>query len=81
MKKDEEAKKDLNFPPEKAGTGSNTLPNQSNDSWRFFDPLASPSGDEEMLKMEAILEEKAKKANQGFMIQGLLKTLKLANTN
>ena len=65
LKKDEEAKK----VPEK--TGNDILPNQANESWRFFDPLASPGGDEEMLKLEAILEEKAKRANQGFIIQGL----------
>ena len=68
LKKDEEAKK----MPENFGTGNNnTLPNQGNESWRFFDPLASPSGDEEMLKLEAILEDQAKKASQGLIIQGL----------
>ncbi len=45
-------------------------PNQSQDkSWRFFDPLASPSADEELLKLEAILEEKARKANQGLVLE------------
>ena len=63
IKKEEEAKKI----PEKP---SNVMAGQANESWRFFDPLASPSGDEEMLRLEAMLEEKAKKANQGLIIQG-----------
>ena len=69
LKQVEEAKKIS----EKAPNNNNTNnTNQSNnENWRFFDPLASPGGDEEMLKLEAILEEKAKKANQGLIIQGL----------
>ena len=69
LKQVEEAKKIS----EKATNNNNTNnTNQSNnENWRFFDPLASPGGDEEMLKLEAILEEKAKKANQGLIIQGL----------
>ena len=68
LKQVEEAKKIS----EKATNNNNTMSSQSNnENWRFFDPLASPSGDEEMLKLEAILEEKAKKANQGLIIQGL----------
>ena len=68
LKQVEEAKKIS----EKATINNNTNTNQSNnENWRFFDPLASPGGDEEMLKLEAILEEKAKKANQGLIIQGL----------
>ena len=68
LKQVEEAKKIS----EKATNNNNTNTNQSNnENWRFFDPLASPGGDEEMLKLEAILEEKAKKANQGLIIQGV----------
>ena len=71
LKQVEEAKKIS----EKATNNNITNTNQSNqcnnENWRFFDPLASPGGDEEMLKLEAILEEKAKKANQGLIIQGL----------
>lgn len=48
---------------------SETPSNKDDKSWRFFDPLASPSGDEELLKLEALLEEKAKKANQGLVIE------------
>ena len=73
LKKEEEAKKIT----EKATNNNNSQPTQSSDSWRFFDPLASPSGDEEMLKLEAILEEKAKKANQGLILQGLYNALNL----
>lgn len=38
-------------------------------SWKFFDPLASPAADEEMLQLEAVLQEKAKKAQQGLVIE------------
>ena len=63
LKQVEEAKKIS----EKATNNNNANTNQSNnENWRFFDPLASPGGDEEMLKLEAILEEKAKKANHGL---------------
>ena len=58
LKQVEEAKKIS----EKATNNNITNTNQSNnENWRFFDPLASPGGDEEMLKLEAILEEKATK--------------------
>ena len=36
---------------------------------KFFDPLASPAADEEMLQLEAVLQEKAKKASQGLVLE------------
>lgn len=43
---------------------------QNNDfSWKFFDPLASPAADEEMLQLEAVLQEKVKKAQQGVILE------------
>lgn len=38
-------------------------------TWKFFDPLSSPSADDEMLILEARLEEKAKKANQKLVLE------------
>jgi hypothetical protein len=46
-----------------------TKPN-IDESWKFFDPLVSPTkDDDEMLKLEAILEEKAKKANRALVFE------------
>ena len=53
-------------------TGDNPS-NQENpklkQSWRFFDPLSSPQGDDELIRMEALLEEKAQKANRGIVLE------------
>ena len=40
-------------------------------SWKFFDPLASPTGEdhEELLRLEAMLDAKARKANQGLILE------------
>ena len=38
-------------------------------TWKFFDPLASPTEDEELRRLEAVLDAKAKKANQGLILE------------
>ena len=73
LKQVEEAKK-ISEKATNNNLNTNNTNQSNNENWRFFDPLASPGGDDEMLKLEAILEEKAKKANQGLIIQGLYLT-------
>ena len=46
-------------------------PKSDDQTWKFFDPLASPTEDEELRRLEAVLDAKAKKANQ-CLHQGLI---------
>ena len=50
-------------------TATNSRGKSDDRTWKFFDPLASPTEDEELRRLEAVLDAKAKKANQGLILE------------
>ena len=44
-------------------------PKSDDQTWKFFDPLASPTEDEELRRLEAVLDAKAKKAQKGLILE------------
>ena len=67
----QKAKKDVEFGHEQQTRRSSDTTTTIAQSWKFFDPLASPTGEdhEELLRLEAMLDAKAKKANQGLILE------------